>query len=149
MSAAGPLSNLLLAFLLSLPFLTGYVDANYTRPGFGRTAAAQRFLENHEFWAAIAFLAMLQITAVFFNLLPIPPLDGFGILEPFLDKQTRYSFQRLGFSGGLLLIFFIFWYVDPVNDAFWDMIYSACSVLDLPQDAIIYGRYEFAFWLKR
>ena len=36
-----------------------------------------------------AFLGFLQLTAAVLNLLPIPGLDGYGIIEPYLDPQTR------------------------------------------------------------
>lgn len=145
-SAAGPAANLLLALLLSLPFITGLVDTNAILFNYITEQDGHGFQQNQEFWSAIAFLAMLQITAVFFNLLPIPPLDGFGILEPFLDEETRFQFQRLGFTGGILLIFIIFWYIDPVNRAFWDLIYSICTYLNIPDWIILIGREAFMFW---
>ena len=37
------------------------------------------------FWAGMAFLGFLQVTAVLLNLLPIPGLDGYGALEPHLS----------------------------------------------------------------
>ena len=34
-------------------------------------------------------LAQLQIIAVLLNLIPVPPLDGFNIIAPYLDEETR------------------------------------------------------------
>ena len=48
-----------------------------------------RHWTNATLWTAAAFLVMLQVTAVLFNLIPVPPLDGFGIIEPFLDRRTQ------------------------------------------------------------
>ncbi len=145
-AAAGPTSNLILAILLALPFITGLVDTDVLRfnRNFGRAGVG--FFENQEFWTAIAFLAMLQVTAVFFNLIPFPPLDGFNILEPFLDEETRFQMQRLGFSGGILLIIIVLWYVEPVRNAFWDMVFSACDTLHIPSWMIGEGWDNFMFW---
>ncbi len=145
-SAAGPAANLVLAFVLAIPFIIGKVDANVILRNyyFG--------LPNHgglwqdtTLWAAIAFLAMLQITAVLFNLLPIPPLDGFGILEPFLDPRTRAQLAQFGMMG-LFIIFIALWYIQPLNKAFWDMIYQATGSLNIPDWMIAIGHNLFMFW---
>lgn len=41
------------------------------------------------FWAGVAFLGFLQVTAFLLNMLPIPGLDGYGALEPHLSPQTQ------------------------------------------------------------
>ncbi len=45
-------------------------------------------------YAALAYLAMLQVTALIFNLLPCPGLDGWGIIEPFLPLTVRQWGRR-------------------------------------------------------
>ncbi|ETZ91371.1 peptidase M50 family protein [Mycobacteroides abscessus MAB_030201_1075] len=42
--------------------------------------------EHVVFWAAMAYLGFLQVTAVVLNLLPVPGLDGYGALEPHLSR---------------------------------------------------------------
>jgi Zn-dependent protease len=88
---------------------------------------------------------MLQITAVIFNLLPIPPLDGFGIIEPLLDEGTRYQLRQFGMYG-LFLIFALLWFVPPAAHAFWDMVFELCRNLQIPIDLIIEGLNNFTFW---
>ena len=90
---------------------------------------------------------VLQFTAVLFNLLPIPPLDGFGILEPFLDPQTRAQLAQFGMMG-LFIIFIALWYIQPLNKAFWDMIYKATGGLNIPDWMIAIGHNLFMFWQK-
>jgi Zn-dependent protease len=70
-SAAGPAANLVLVLLLSAPFALGWMD-----PTHGLVQAA-------------ACLAMLNLYAVLLNLLPIPGLDGYGILDPYLPREVR------------------------------------------------------------
>ncbi len=140
-SAAGPAANTLLAILLALPFALGWVDvypllADYT---FNRMTTADFF------WASMAFLALLQVTAVLFNLLPIPPLDGYGIIEPLLDERTRVQFARVGMMG-IWILFMAFWFITPISNAFWDMIFSITTRMDIPAWLVVMGRDLFMFW---
>ncbi len=114
-SAAGPLANLLFVLLLALPF--GDVQFFY----FFLTAPS-------EFLIGIAFLALLQITAIFLNLLPIPGLDGFGIIEPFLPREV------VEFSGflrpfGFLILFMLLSIDSPIADFFWNNVWSAAELI--------------------
>ena len=43
------------------------------------------------FYAGLAFLAFLQLTALVLNLLPVPGLDGWGVIEPWLRTICRNS----------------------------------------------------------
>lgn len=97
-SAAGPFANLLCMIVFSTPFWTGYVTL-------------LRFWHNPILWGSLAFLVWLQAIAILFNLLPIPPLDGFGIIEPFLDESTAAQIRSFG-SIGLLLVLMMFWIPD-------------------------------------
>ena len=143
-SAAGPAANLLLALLLASPFALGLVDTQVIEFDLaGRPVEASGFWENSALWSAVAFLAMLQITAVFFNLLPIPPLDGFGIIEPLLDERTRFQLRQLGMYG-LLQIFIILW--TPLGGEFWNMIFDAVGMLGIPGWMISEGFRNFMFW---
>ncbi|MFC1671504.1 site-2 protease family protein [Planctomycetota bacterium] len=125
-SAAGPASNLLLALFFGVIFwLVPHQD--------------------NQFWAAIAFVALLETTAVILNLLPIPPLDGYGILEPWLPASIRThmrSFSRIG----ILVLFILLWYVDPVNDGFWTLVYTVTNALGVPSDLAWEGFRAFRFW---
>ena len=101
-SLAGPASNALLALLLSVPFALGLVDPNSTDP----------------FWQAYAFLIVLQICAVFLNMLPVPPLDGWGALSSWLSYETQVRAGRYG-TYGIFIIFILFWSVPSFSARFW------------------------------
>ena len=45
------------------------------------------------FWAGMAFLGFLQVTALLLNLLPIPGLDGYSALEPHLSPETQRALE--------------------------------------------------------
>ena len=92
-SAAGPLGTLFSALIFALPFLFYHGS----------------FVVGYNFWAGLALLLFLQIVALFLNLLPIPGLDGFGILEPFLPPEIlRLAYSVRQFSLFLLLVLFMF-----------------------------------------
>ncbi|MDT7722046.1 MAG: hypothetical protein QOE94_3057, partial [Mycobacterium sp.] len=89
-SLAGPAANLLLAVLL-LGLTRLYADPMHL-----------------VLWAGVAFLGLLQITAVLLNLLPIPGLAGYSALEPPLSPETQRALEPFKPYGGLLLLFLIF-----------------------------------------
>jgi Zn-dependent protease len=146
-SAAGPLANLLLALLLALPFIVGLVDTTAIefRLWLGGGPQSGSIWENSALWSAIAFLIMLQITAVCFNLLPVPPLDGFGVIEPLLDARTRWQLLQVG-SYGLLIVFLALWFIPPVAQAFWAMIFDITHLLQIPNELVREGFRSFMFW---
>ena len=79
-SAAGPLSNLLLAVLLSIPLFMGY--------------SSGEFLNNPEsneylFWSGYNLFVWLMIFVTVLNLLPIPGLDGWGIIHPYCSREIQ------------------------------------------------------------
>jgi Zn-dependent protease len=73
------------------------------------------------FWTALAGLIMLNIAGVLLNLLPIPPLDGFGIIAPWLTPGIRNYLYRFASIGILLVFVMLFWF-EPANQALWDTV---------------------------
>jgi Zn-dependent protease len=126
-SAAGPLSNLLFAILIGWPFLVFRGVAP-----FG----------NEQFWAALAFLVFVELSAVVLNLLPIPPFDGFGIIAPWLSIELRIFANRLGMLP-LLVLFFLLWQGGPVSATFWNFVYGLTSLLNVPPDLVYLGHHQF------
>ena len=126
-SAAGPLGNLLFAALTGWPFLVFH-----GAPPFGDV----------RFWAALAFLVFLQITAVVLNLIPIPPFDGFGIIAPWLSIELRILANRLGMLP-LFVLFFLLWQGGPVSSVFWNFVYGVTNVLNVPQYLVYLGQHQF------
>jgi Zn-dependent protease len=135
-SAAGPLTNVLFAVMLGVLF------ANF----------ADR--EHGVFWAGLAFLAFLQVTAALLNLLPIPGLDGFGIWEPYLPRTWVIRANEYGGYVFLALLAAL-WLIDPVNEAFFDVTFSIAGAIGLdefpfakewPVNPIAMGLELFRFW---
>lgn len=123
---AGPAANALLALILGL-FLN-------LMP-----------ISNSGIWPGLAFLALLQISAVVLNLIPVPPFDGYGILEPHLPTEWR---MRLAETRGLLsfAVFFVLWYVPFVNNVFWGLVGLLARLVDVPLQLAVMGLNQFMFW---
>ena len=126
-SAAGPLGNLLFALVIGWPFLV-FRGA----PSFGHA----------NFWNALAFLVFLQVSAIVLNLLPIPPFDGFGMIEPWLSIELRIFANRLGMLP-MLILFFLLWRGGPISAVFWNLVYTLTNLLNIPENLIYLGQHQF------
>jgi len=93
---AGPASNLSI----------GILSAFLIRFFFGKGKQIFYFSENLFFLLLFLFM-QINLALAFFNLIPIPPLDGSKILLHFLPPRSRTEYIRFS-SMGPLLIFGIF-----------------------------------------
>lgn len=130
-SAMGPLATAGFALFLLIPFF------------FGMDKTAD--VEQSVFWSGLALLAFLQITALLFNLLPVPGLDGFGIIEPFLPDDVMVKLRRIG-GIFILAIFFLLFNDTPIRDAFWITIRGIADFLNLNILLVSNGFKLFQFW---
>ncbi len=127
-SLAGPAANLILAIVLGI--VLGL--APISREGI---------------WPALSFLAFLQISALVLNLIPLPPFDGFGAVEPYLPERLRQGVAQV---SNLLpwVVFFLLWYVPEVYDTFWTIVVSLTHTLNVPLDLVQLGLRDFRFWYR-
>lgn len=89
LAAAGPLSNLAMAFLAALALRA------FTITGF--------------FGEAIAFFAELNVALFVFNLVPIPPLDGSRVLYAFAPDGVRDFMDRIEPYGFFIIFALVLW----------------------------------------
>ena len=127
-SLAGPMSNLVLAIVLGVILAASPVS----REGL---------------WPGLAFLAFLQISALVLNLIPLPPFDGFGVLQPFLPERIQSAVAQ---ASGLIpwAVFFLLWYVPAVYNTFWTAVVGLTHMLDVPLDLVQLGLRDFRFWYR-
>lgn len=125
-AAAGPIATACVTLLLAVPFWLGLAP-----------------IENaHWFWEALAFLAFLEIFALIFNLLPIPPLDGYGILEPWLPDGIRQQLHSFG-RYGIWVLFGLFWFSPQAGLWLWRLVFAIGDWLGIPSELVSNGGASF------
>jgi Zn-dependent protease len=89
-SFAGPLANVLFAMLLVFLFRS-------SRPSLN--PLGQEFF---------GMLVEINVLLAAFNLVPIPPLDGFGVVQGLLPARVAYSLEPLRQYGPIILLVAVF-----------------------------------------
>ena len=117
-SAAGPFSNLVLATIFAIPL----------RLGLSMPALLQMFLY---------VMVLTNVSLAIFNLIPLPPLDGFGVLQGILAAlRTRWAndlgntLDRLAPYGPILLLALL-------SIGWFTGINALGIILGPPRDALI------------
>jgi Zn-dependent protease len=96
-------------------------------------------------YAAVAYLAMLQVTMLVFNLLPCPGLDGWGIIEPFLPYTAQQWGRRAAMIAPILLVL-AFFFVPGPSGWFWDVVDAISLQIGLDLRMAFSGLRLFQFW---
>ena len=112
-SFAGPLANIVFAIVLVA--IDKYLDPNL----------------NQTLSAFYSRLIQINIILAAFNLVPIPPLDGFGVVQGLLPARVAYSLEPLRQYGPFILLAAIFLpqlggpdIIGPIMDPIIDLIVS-------------------------
>ena len=128
-SLAGPLANLWMAALIACLFRFKIL------PDDPSSMAS----------ISLAFLGQLQVYSIFLNLMPIPPLDGFQAMAPWLPSHIRDAAYAM--SNWAQIIFFIaLMNVDAVGQFFGILTAIGMAILGIPLDLSVAGYHEFTFW---
>jgi len=95
-SAAGPLSNLAVAVIAFMGMIIlKFLDPNVfvSRGGF-----------SHLIFLILFNAIRLNVFLAIFNLIPIPPLDGSGVLMGFLSDESAQKYDRIRPYGMIIII---------------------------------------------
>lgn len=136
-SFAGPLTNALCAAACLAPFALD-------RPGPGLRVGTGLFAHPN-FALALALLAALQIFSVVLNLLPIPGLDGWGAIEPFLDQEVAHKARRFP-TPALFIVLFLLLRLRPLSTALWYVPLHVSHAAGVPNGFIQAGWALVKFW---
>jgi Zn-dependent protease len=133
-SAAGPLMNVLFAGVSLLALSLAAPDEIM-------------YPENPHayFWAGLSFFAFLQVAVALLNLVPVPGLDGYGIIEPYLRYETRRALEPIR-PYGILLVLLLLFAVQPIRNDFSNAINSILNSLGAPVNGVYWGQQQFRFW---
>ncbi len=115
-AAAGPAVNILLALIFAVVVQVG---------------AGTSLSENFLFLSAQ--LVVMNLFLAFFNLVPIPPLDGSKILPRFLPFSLRMQYEgfRRFMEQNVFLAFglVIFLFVVVLGETFYSFVFSIAKIL--------------------
>ncbi len=109
-SAAGPASNILVALAVILLLML------FFQPLMAATSPTVTLLLR-----IATYLLMINVFLAVFNLIPVPPLDGSGILEGMLRGEALRWFERIKPYGFFILLFVIY---TRVFDRIADLLFS-------------------------
>jgi Zn-dependent protease len=132
MSLAGPAANLVLVLIAALLIRLGIMFDIFVAPERINFTHAVESTQNGVLSVAAAFLNVffsLNLLLFLFNLLPIPPLDGSGIIPFFISEERAVRYLEMirnptfAFMG-----IFIAWKLfdviyDPLHLAFINILY--------------------------
>lgn len=132
-SAAGPAVNIVAAIvLLTVVSVWG--------PEFIFSSVEPRAA----FWGALTFLAYLQVATAILNLVPIPGLDGYGIIEPYLSSSARHIGNKIKPFG--IIGLFLLLYIPFVRSGFSDLSQWFLDMTGAPVNGVYFGYQLFRFW---
>ena len=129
-SLAGPMANLIMAVVL---LFASHVTILLVGDGAGGDKLSDYII------FCLKYAAYINFSLSFFNLIPLPPTDGYHMLMAFVPHRFYHSIARMEkitmyIMPGLLLVF-AFFGLSPVT-AFTQWLYHSVDEL-----------YEFLFWL--
>ena len=94
-AAAGPIANLVLAVAVAALFRVADLA--------GLLGIGSGFV-----FVVLASTVFYNVVLALFNLLPIPPLDGYNLVLPFLPPRLAFRVQRYAPYGILVLLLLVF-----------------------------------------
>lgn len=127
---AGPASNLLLVFVALMALLI----ASHVLPN-GQAVVIESFIGSmrpgaapltHPILVLCSLAILINLSLLFFNLLPIPPLDGSRVVRNMLPYAAVQQYDRIGGWIGYLLMIFVGGFVlQLLLGPALQMVYSA------------------------
>ena len=133
-SLAGPAMNVLLFLACAIPlhpqvgWVDPWADANDWTP-------AQRLL---------ATLAVLQGISVVLNLVPVPPLDGFQAIAPYMDEETRTKLMTPPTSTVAMVGFLLFLTLVPgLRQVLYTPVFKALTLIGFDSSSSSFVRRSF------
>ncbi|SDO88525.1 Zn-dependent protease (includes SpoIVFB) [Actinopolyspora xinjiangensis] len=124
-SLAGPAMNLLL--------------------GIGLTASVATIEMPLGLAAGLSYLAFLQVIAFVLNILPIPGLDGYGAIEPWLSPKARHFGEqaRPWAPLGIVLVLFV---IPGASYVFFSGAEALFTAVGGSERLYVEGYLYFRFW---
>lgn len=127
-SAAGPLTNAACAVALGVPLKLHWIGGNHQM-----------------FASALSFFAFLQVVVTIINSLPLPGLDGFGVVAPWLPDETVRSLMPIS-NYVFLGLFLVLLSSARAGSAFFNFCFREAAHLGIDRTLAESGQLRFTFW---
>lgn len=118
MAAAGPAGNFLIALAAFAGLRAGLVAGLFTAPDRAtyHTLVADAATGDPSFLGtALSVFLVLNVFLGLFNLLPLPPLDGFSVVSIFLPEEHAPKWRAMQSNPGMSMVgLLIAWQVFPL-----------------------------------
>jgi Zn-dependent protease len=124
-SLAGPATNLLIGALLTVAVAAVPMPAGLA--------------------VALSCLAFIQVIAFVLNILPVPGLDGYGVLEPYLPLPARRLAAQVR-PWAPIVLFVLIIGVPGVSQAFFDAGGWVFAAIGGNYQLAAFGYQELFFW---
>jgi Zn-dependent protease len=93
----------------------------------------------------LSYLGLIQLLAFVLNILPVPGLDGWGAIEPYLSEPAR-TFGAKVRGWAPLVLFLVIVSVSGAGALFYDAGSAIFTLLGGNDDAVRNGYSAFTFW---
>ncbi|MBN2983292.1 site-2 protease family protein [Cohnella algarum] len=125
-TAAGPVSNLLLAFLGLLVLYVLVAVGALEAPSQAMLETVSTFMS---YWLHINVILFL------FNLIPLPPLDGYRIVEEFAPLNVRLKMSQNEQWG--MFVFLLLVFIPPLRNATITPLFSLAAPIQEAMNGLL------------
>jgi Zn-dependent protease len=139
-SFAGPAANMVVAFSslvllfilkLSIPslglFIKAVINMFMRQPGFALPVLPRGFYPLEGLALILLMLVLINSYFALFNLIPIPPLDGSGILMGLLSENGASRFDRIRPFGFIIVLMLL--YMGILEILMWPVNFMIVIIL--------------------
>lgn len=97
--------------------------------------------------SSIAYVIFLNLYIVAINLLPIPGIDGYGIIQPWIPKPIDQKLSKVG-QYGIWILIALLWFYHPFGRFLYSLAHDGTSLLQIPNSLVDTGSTLFGLYAR-